>query len=257
MTRPVTLPIVAFALVSAVASPLLARVQEAVALDLNIIRLTVFSTAVGALGVWAMWRKRLPYPPVMKSGFDDSLFLALAACVAAAGIALGLARLQGAPWGPPKPGSLGAPLALVLVVQTVGAAAEEVGWRGLVQPLLETKVAPVIASLVTGALFGLGHFYLAFGVAPLSFGLFLISAMAMSMILALATVGRSIRERILIATLLHFLLNMATLFLFADGDGSVLYFADLALAFGVCCAVASIPLMQRKAAASAIGRAGA
>jgi hypothetical protein len=46
-----------------------------------------------------------------------------------------------------------------------------------------------------------------------------------------------------IATLLHYLLNMATLSLFSDGDGSVRYFADLAVAFGICGAVASIPLI--------------
>lgn len=250
MTRPVALPILAFLVVSALASPLLAMAQQATALDPDVLRLTVFSTAVGALAVWAIWRTRLPHPVVDRSGFDAWLLLAVAACVVATGIALGLARLQGAPWGPPKPGSLGAPLVVVLGVQLVGAAAEEVGWRGLVQPLLETKAAPWIASLVTGALFGLGHFYLAFGVAPLSFGLFVISAIAISMILALATVGRSIAERVVIATLLHFLINMATLFLFADGDGSVRYFAGLALAFGVGGALASIPLVRRGATAA-------
>lgn len=250
MARPIALPILAFLLVSAVASPLRARVQEAVALDPNVIRLTVFSTAVGALGVWAVWRRRLPYPPVEKSGVDSSLLLALAICLVAMAMAWGLARLQGAPWHPPTPGSLGAPLAVVLIVQLVGAAAEEIGWRGLVQPLMETKIGPLAASLVTGALFGLGHFYLAFGIAPVSFGLFLISAIAISMILALATVGRSLWERVLIATLLYFLFNMATLLLFADGDGSVLYFADLALAFGVCGVVASISLKRRRAATS-------
>jgi membrane protease YdiL (CAAX protease family) len=248
MARPIALPILVFLFVSAVASPLLAWVQDAAALDPNILRLTVFSTAVGALAVFAVWRRRLPYPPVEKSGVDRSLLLALATCLAAVAIAWGLARLQGAPWRSPAPGSL-APLAVFLAVQLVGAAAEEIGWRGLVQPLLETRISPLAASLVTGALFGLGHFYVAFGVAPVSFGLFVITAVAISMILALATVGRSLWERILIATLLHFLINMATLLLFADGDGSVLYFANLALAFGVCGAVASILLRRRGAAA--------
>ena len=134
----------------------------------------------------------------------------------------------------------------MVVVQIIGATAEEVGWRGLVQPLLETKLAARPAALVTGALFGLGHFYLAFAVSPTSFGLFLVSAIAISMILALATVGRSIGERIAIATGLHFLINMATLGLFADGDSSVLYFTDLALAFGVCGAVATFLLSSAR-----------
>jgi hypothetical protein len=60
-----------------------------------------------------------------------------------------------------------------------------------------------------------------------------------------ATVGRSLSTRIAIATFLHYLLNMATLSLFSDGDGSVLYFADLAVAFGVCGAIASMPFVRR------------
>src|SRR5437016_2625517 len=101
-------------------------VQDAASLDPNVIRLTVFSTAVGALAVWAVWRRRLPYAPVEKSGIESSLLLALATCPPAVGMAWGLARLQGAPWHPPKLGSLGAPLAVMLVVQLVGAAAAEV-----------------------------------------------------------------------------------------------------------------------------------
>ncbi len=242
MARTVVVPIVTFALVSTLASPLLGKLQDFIALDPSVLRLTVLSTAVGALVVGSVWRQGLHYPPVIKFGIDRSLVLAVAACLVATGIAMLLAKFEGAPWGPPKAGALGAPLAVVLVMQIVGAAAEEVGWRGLVQPLLETRLSARVASLITGALFGLGHFYLAFTVSPASFGLFLISAIAISMILALATIGRSIGQRIAIATVLHFLLNMATLGLFADGDGSVLYFEDLALAFGVCGATAAFLL---------------
>lgn len=244
MPRPVVLPIFAFLVVAGIASPLLAKAQELLGLDPNMLRLTVFSTAVGALVVWSVWRRRLRFPEVTASGLDRSLLLAIAACLLAIGIAWVLAKAEGAPWRPPKTGTLGAPLIVVLVVQLLGAAAEEIGWRGIVQPLLETRVSAAVASLVTGALFALGHFYLAFAVAPAAFGLFVVSAIAMSMILALATLGRSIGERIVIATVLHFLLNMATLFLFADGDGSVRYFGDLAVAFGVCGVFASISIAR-------------
>jgi membrane protease YdiL (CAAX protease family) len=245
MAKPVALPIAAFLLASAFASPLLAKIQNLTALDPDVLRLTVFSTAIGAGVVWLLWRKSLPYPPVNRSGFDKTLLFAVAACLIGVGIAFGLAKIEGAPWRSPKPGSLGAPIALVMIVQLLGAAAEEVGWRGVVQPLLETKLAPLKAALITGVLFGLGHFYLAFAVAPASFALFVVSAIAMSVILAVATVGRSLATRIAIATFLHYLLNMATLSLFSDGDGSVLYFADLAVVFGVCGAIASMPFIRR------------
>jgi membrane protease YdiL (CAAX protease family) len=246
MARPVALPLVAFLVASALASPLLAEMQDLTHLDPDVLRLTVFSTAIGAGVVWLLWRRGLPFPPVNSSVIDKTLLFAVAACLIGVGIAFGLAEVEGAPWRPPKPGSLGAPVALVMIVQLLGAAAEEVGWRGVVQPLLETRLAPLQAALITGVLFGLGHFYLAFAIAPASFALFVVSAIAISMILAVATFGRTLGARIVIATFLHYLLNMATLSLFSDGDGSVLYFADLAAAFGVCGAIAWVPLIRHR-----------
>jgi membrane protease YdiL (CAAX protease family) len=251
MSRSVAVPIVAFLVVSAIASPALAELQGVTGLNPDVLRLTVFSTAVGAAAVWLLWRKRLAYPPTTTFGLGGPILVSIAACLVAGVIVLCLAKVEGAPWRPPGPGALGAPLAVVLAVQLLGAAAEEVGWRGLVQPLLETRLAPWKAALVTGALFGLGHFYLAFAVSAVAFLLFLVGAVALSLILALATVGRSWKSRIAIATLLHFLVNMETFFLFADGDGSVLYFADLAVAFGAGGMVALGFLLRRQAARSA------
>jgi membrane protease YdiL (CAAX protease family) len=104
-----------------------------------------------------------------------------------------------------------------------------------------------IAALIAGALFALGHFYVAFGVSLLSFGLFVISAIGLSLVLALFTVDRSPADRVLIATVLHFLVNMATFLLFADGDGSPRYFAGLAAVFGGCGLVALFLLARRPA----------
>ena len=177
-----------------------------------------------------IWRHGLPYPAANIRGRGGFLNLAtLMTCLA--GLAMWLVALaEGAPWRPTHV-ALTAQLAIVLSVQLLGAAAEEVGWRGLVLPLLETRLAAWAAAVITGLLFGLGHFYLAFAVPPASFGLFVVSAVALSLILALATVGRAWWERIAIATALHFLVNAQTFFLFSDGDGGALYFGDLAAAF--------------------------
>jgi hypothetical protein len=51
--------------------------------------------------------------------------------------------------------------------------------------------------------------------------------------LALATLGRPAGERIVVATLLHDFLNMATLSLFPGRRWQGPLFADLAVAFGV------------------------
>jgi hypothetical protein len=44
---------------------------------------------------------------------------------------------------------------------------------------------------------------------------------------------------------LHFLVNMATFLLFADGDGSARYFADLAVVFVALGAIAFVVLARR------------
>jgi membrane protease YdiL (CAAX protease family) len=248
MTRRVIGPIVAFLVASSVASPLLAQAQDWFALDPNLLRLTVFSTAVGAAVVWLVWRKRLAYPPTTRTGLAKPLLAAMGVCFLAAGLLFVVATAQGAPWRPTNLAGLGAPLAIVLLIQLVGAAAEEVGWRGLVQPLLETRMRPYAAALITGALFAVGHFYLLAAVSPLSFALFCLSAIALSVVLAAFTIDRSPANRILIATLMHFAINMATFFLFADGDGSPRYFADLAAVFGLLGAVALVVLLRRPGA---------
>lgn len=252
MTRRIAGPIASFLLVSAVASPLLAQAQSLSGLNPDVLRLTVFSTAFGALFVLLLWRKRLPLPPTTRRDLARPLLVTMGVAVLIAGLLLALAVAQQAPWRPPDMSKLGAPLAVVLIVQLVGAAAEEIGWRGLVQPLLETRLRPWIAALITGVLFAVGHFYMAFAVSPLSFALFVLGAVGLSAVLAQVTVGYALASRVLIASGLHFLVNMVTFLLFNDGDGSPRYFADLALVFGICGAVALV-LLARRAAPAASG----
>lgn len=245
-------PILVFAVVSAFASPILAKLQDVLALNPDVLRLTVFSTAAGAAVVWLIWRKGLAYPPATTTGLTRPLLLGGAAFLLAGALAYGLARIESAPWPPPRAEAFGGPAAMFLIVQLAGAAAEEVGWRGLVQPLLEMRLTAWKAALVTGALFGAGHFYLAFAVSPGAFILFVVAAVAISLVLAAATLGRPWQGRIIVATLLHFAVNMETFFLFTDGDGSVLYFADMAAAYGVVGVVALAMLVRRGDAPGAI-----
>jgi membrane protease YdiL (CAAX protease family) len=233
MNRRAMGPILVFLVVSAAASPLLSLMQAGSAIDPVVFQLTVLSTAVGAAVVWVIWRGRLAYPPTVKRGLARPLLGGAAAIAVLAGLLFELAHAQHAPWRTAGMGDLGGPLAILLLVQLLGAGAEEVGWRGLVQPLLETRLRPALAALITGALFAVGHFYLAFSISALAFTLFVAAATAMSLLLAVFTLGRSFADRVAIATVLHFLINMATFGLFSDGDGSVLYFADLATVFGV------------------------
>ncbi|WP_288817703.1 type II CAAX prenyl endopeptidase Rce1 family protein [uncultured Gordonia sp.] len=107
---------------------------------------------------------------------------------------------------------------MVVLAQLLGAAGEEVGWRGVVQPALETRLRLVPAGALTGLLFGLGHLGGADGFGR--FLLFLGSAVLLSWALAFLTAGRGVWVRVLLATGLHWLVNLATLVGFADGDDS-------------------------------------
>jgi uncharacterized protein len=139
--RPRVLVVVlVFLLVSAVASVLLGAAQGAVGLDPGVLTLTQLATAVGALVVWLGWRGRLPRPRVERSDHVRAAAALLLGTVVLAGVLLVLRESLGAPWPSLVPASLAAPLGLVLAAQLAGAAAEEVGWRGVVQPAHQTRM---------------------------------------------------------------------------------------------------------------------
>lgn len=242
--RRTTLIIVTFLLVSAAASPLLAWLQSSTALDPTVLRLTTFSTAVGAGVTWLAWRRSFVWPPVTKRDTGRALGISLAvAAVSAAGLLL-LNALEGNRWSPVEISALPAPLVLILFTQFLGAVGEEVGWRGLVQPLFETTKPVLWSGIVTGLLFGLGHFYV-IAAGPILFATFVLSAVALSVILAFLTTGRSVTVRIVVASVFHWLTNTATFVLFADGDESLLWVANTALV-GVAGAIAMVVLARRK-----------
>jgi membrane protease YdiL (CAAX protease family) len=250
--RRILWPILLFLVVSAIASPLLAMAQDASRIDPDFLRLTVLSTAVGAAAVALAWRLRLPFPPVTRRGWATPLAGSLVAVGLFALVMLALAAAQHAKWPGADLAKLGgAGLPLFLAAQVVGAGAEEVGWRGLVQPLLELRLPRLAAALVTGALFAVGHVFLLPAVGPGPFALFCVSAVAVSVTLAAFTIGYSPVARVAIATWLHFLTNMATFVLFADGDGSARYFADSAVAGALVALAAWLALRRAFVAAPA------
>lgn len=230
--------VVVFLAVSAVASALLAAAQSATGLPTDVLALTQLATAVGALVVWLGWRARLVLPPVRRRGWRRPLLESAAVTVAVAG-ALGVAQAVAGAWPPLDPSTLGAPLVVVLVAQLLGAAGEEVGWRGLVQPLLETRVPVPVAGVATGLLFGLGHVHvLAAGTGV--YALFVVSAVGLSVALAYVTAGRGVVQRVVVATALHWLVNVVLLVGFSGGDTSVGWTAATAVATLSGAAVAAV-----------------
>jgi membrane protease YdiL (CAAX protease family) len=97
----------------------------------------------------------------------------------------------------------------VLAVALAIGPVEELGWRGVALPLLQRKFAPLWASLILGAIWGLWHlpaFFLS-GTpqSAWAFGPFFLGTMAITVVLT--QVFNSARGSLLVAALYHFQLN--------------------------------------------------
>lgn len=153
------------------------------------------------------------------------------------GVLAALNSAQGRPWDFLAPRTLPGPLVLVLALQVLGTLGEDLGWRGVVEPLLETRCSVLWAGVVTGLLFGLGHFYVAAaGIAV--YLVFVLSAVGLSVTLAVLTAGRSLMARVGLATCFHWSVNTGLLLVFSDGDESLRWTVDSAVASIVVAAVA-------------------
>ncbi|MDI9903028.1 CPBP family intramembrane metalloprotease [Rhodococcus sp. IEGM 1409] len=241
--RPsIVVPLITFLMVSSLVSPILEFVQASCSLNSDALRLTQFSTLFGAAVVLVGWRGRLPFPAITRSSVFVSAFVTTTAMICVlAGIAV-LDRLTDSRWVPIDVSAL--PMSTVVlgvVALGVGAGAEEIGWRGIVQPLLESRIGPVRAMIVTGAVFGLGHVYvLASGVAV--YVLFVVAAMGLSIIFGALTTGLSLGHRTLVATVAHWVLNLGLIVFFSDGDTSEEWMLEMTIAV---MAVSAVVLVLR------------
>jgi membrane protease YdiL (CAAX protease family) len=241
MTNKRIVPMLAtFLVVATAASPLLSLLQGAVGLDPGILRLPTFATAVGVAVVGLVWRKSFTFPHLPRRSATRSAGLAVVFAVATTTALIGLNAAEGSPWSPLNVSSLPVPLGLVLVLQMLGAAGEEVGWRGVVQPLLENRFSLVWSGILTGALFGLGHFYVLPAAGVVVYLAFVAAAIGLSVTLAVLTEGHSLTARVLIATLFHWLVNTAMLLVFSGGDQSLLWTVNTAIATGLVAVLAVV-----------------
>ena len=100
----------------------------------------------------------------------------------------------------------GAPLGLFLILQLIGVASEELGWRGVVQQTGEKLGKPWVVSAIAGFLFGATHLgYWQLGFSPV----FIFALAAMFMSLTITTIFRgSFWQRLVPAIIVHFGVNM-------------------------------------------------
>jgi membrane protease YdiL (CAAX protease family) len=136
---------------------------------------------------------------------EDVLTSALVAVVSVVGF-VGVLSLLAGRWPSWPPSTDGAPLMVFLVLQTVGALSEEIGWRGVVQRCGEQFAKPAVVSAIAGFLFGATHLgYWSLGVLPVL--TFALTAMLMSLTITAIFVG-SFWQRMIPAVIIHLGVNL-------------------------------------------------
>ncbi|PXX68571.1 CAAX prenyl protease-like protein [Nocardia tenerifensis] len=180
--------------------------QPVSGIDPAALSLVQFAPTIGALATWPIGRRVLaPLSSAPSRTVRRNLGYLVAACllfgllIAVATVSTGRDLVGPAPVG-------GVPFLVFFVAQFIGAAGEEIGWRGLLQPLLETRTRRLVAIAVTGAAWALWHVQ-AFGAGPVVAVSFFVSTMAFAALLGALSVG-GFRQRVLVAAVGHWLINV-------------------------------------------------
>ncbi|KZM73452.1 CPBP family intramembrane glutamic endopeptidase [Nocardia terpenica] len=205
-----------YVLSTLIASAVLLAVQPHSGIDPAALSLVQFGPALGALATWLTFRNtvnRLRPEPVSARRVGLDVLTVVAACVlfwlliTMAAVVAGIATV-----GPAAVG--GVPFLVFLVLQLIGAGGEELGWRGFMQPILESRVSRLAAISITGAVWALWHIQ-AFAAGPVTAICFFASAMGIAVILGYLGNG-SFRQRALTAAIGHWLINIDCYLLAGD-----------------------------------------
>lgn len=202
-----------FYLVALAAAAGLDVVQSAVGPSRALTQLTQLGPTVGVVVVLLLWHGEARPITFLRIGggvrIASRCVIALLAVVLSFVFSALAALLLG--WTPSfqGPQHWGAPIIALIIMQLVGSLAEEVGWRGLLQPTLEARWGTLPASITVGILWGAWHVpTMMQGWTVATF--FMISTIAMSI-----TMGELIRgcprSALVVATLFHTATNLGML----------------------------------------------
>lgn len=198
------------------ASVVLLVVQPHSGIDPAALSLVQFGPALGVLATWLTFRKTVSglLPGAVSSRrVGASVVAVVTACVFFCLLITMAAVVSGtALVGPAAVGGL--PFAVFVVLQLVGAGGEEIGWRGLMQPILESRMTRFAAISATGVTWALWHVQ-AFAAGPVTAVCFFVSATAFAIVLGYLGNG-SFRQRVLVASIGHWLINIACYLLAGD-----------------------------------------
>ncbi|MBT2544275.1 CPBP family intramembrane metalloprotease [Streptomyces sp. ISL-44] len=233
-----------FLAVAFAAAGALGTVQQAAGVPAEVIQLAQFGPAAGVAALALVQRDRVArlVRGAGRSGAGrGAALLATAPLITVLAILAYLLGQGGAADGWfTRPGSLEHSFALIVVAQLVGACAEELGWRCLLQPLLRTRFGVLASSVTVGVLWGLWHVPV-FAQRPQYAAAFLAATVAMSVVLGLALEGTGGARRLLLAGGFHTLVNLGMLLFLDEESGAVLPM----VCFGSACLLAALPWVMR------------
>ncbi len=220
-------------------------VQPHSGLDPAALSLVQFAPALGAFATWLVFRRTIARhspAPVPSGRAGTNIGAVVGVCVVfwllvtIAVVGSGAALAGPAPVG-------GVPFTVFLMLQLLGATAEEIGWRGLMQPMLESRITRFAAVSVTGAAWALWHVQ-AFAVAPVTAVCFVVSAIAFAVVLGYLGEG-SFGQRVLVASIGHWLINIAVYLAVGDDTLGRPQVVFIAVAAVVAAGVVTVRVLRR------------
>lgn len=221
-----------FYVLAVLAAALLGAAQPGSGIDPGLISLTQFAPAIAALVVLALWRGGGRPPTALGLGgwrFATRRTLYGVLTVAAIFVSIaGAYALLGIDLHPNAPQNWEQPVAALLVAQLIGAAAEEVGWRCLLHPSLETRWGTIGASLAVGVLWGLWHVP-TISQGPAVGATFVAATVAMSVMMGELLRGSG-GNNLVVSAVFHAAVNIGMFSMLDEENGSATAMATLAIA---------------------------
>lgn len=207
-----------FVVATAVISQGLAWLRGAFEINSEVVAPAQYGPALAALVTWMIFRRRIAEvmpSPVSSRQLWGRIVLAVTACVLFAILVwIGYSAIGGESTSGLR-GIDGWPFWLIAVVWLSGATAEEVGWRGVLQPALETALPRWGAGIVTGLVWSVWHLpVITQGAAVAS--VFIASTTVLAVLMAYLGNGSPV-QRVVTTSVLHWLINLAILIVSGSG----------------------------------------
>lgn len=129
-------------------------------------------------------------------------------------------------------------LVYILPGVLIGAIGEEVGWRGFLLPILQSKMNALNSSVLLGILWGFYHFPIIIGNGIGIFFVFIINVTLLSIVVT--WLYNSTNGSIIITILFHTVINIFTMTIFYSDISIKLYLAQAIATFIVASVILAI-----------------